>query len=492
MAITPPGASSSSTATCATCLRKFTINFRRPYKDLAGEPLYNGLYGFDWLREEYYNPMLKMKNGLISKVYDNNMSVGVVDLKNSYKKGIKQINPHGIEYFPSTLSIFPEDIIKKKKYNKIPIEVTLSLEVHQIKGDDNPLELNDNTELEFKSNSSKLKFDLLSSGNFSTSKKIKLIDIIGGGQKNKTINLNNNEKFKYYKFNDAIKIKVTGAGIDQDGIIEVTALRSGKKELVGILNVLKNNKLKKAKYAIIHLLGDNNPINQILNLEQILKEQTLNQALVDVEIVKNESFDLRSHSNIADVKSFLTEFYQNRKTYSTGGTYVDKSKSSDFIERLIKIYENINNLNSKINSDQNDITYIFLTNVSMGEEIIDSAGNSTISAIEGSATLEPESGKSDDQWGNIMVMFHEGMKNTTTFLHELGHTFGLYHVFEDQNLDRFIMGHTDNMMDYEYHDNGFEEATALDQNSKFSNMQYSLYRWQWELINKDRSVRDAK
>ena len=84
------------------------------------------------------------------------------------------------------------------------------------------------------------------------------------------------------------------------------------------------------------------------------------------------------------------------------------------------------------------------------------------------------------------------MNNVTTFLHELGHTFGLFHVFENQDLNRFIMGHTDNMMDYEYHDDGFEGVNAPNITSEFSTMQFSLYRWQWAIINADRSTRNAK
>ena len=494
MAIPPPQSSGNANNTCATCLRKFTINFRRKYEDLKGVSSYTGEYGFDWLRDEYYNPILELKDNTKTKIFDIEMISGVADLKESYKKGVKLVSPFGVEYFPSTLSIFSEKFIKEKKFIKIKSEVTLDLEIHQVSGDEAPLDLTDDTELEFKSSSRKLKFSLLGISDFKNKQRIRLIDLIGGGQKVKKIDLINNIERKFYKYENAITVKVMGSGIDVDSVIEVHSIRKGKKELVGILNVAKNKQVKVAKYAIINVLGDGSPIATITDLEVILKERSLNQALVDVVIEKNEIFDLRQHINYPEVSSFIQDFYYTRSTYSAGsaGSYVESSRTTEFIERLMDIYEKVNNLPYKINSDTNEITYLFLTNVDMGSETIHPNGDIETGGIEGSATLAHELGKTSEQWGNLLDMFQAGMNNVTTFLHELGHTFGLFHVFENQDLNRFIMGHTDNMMDYEYHDDGFEGVNAPNITSEFSTMQFSLYRWQWAIINADRSTRNAK
>ncbi|NUG81951.1 hypothetical protein HUN33_18205, partial [Acinetobacter bereziniae] len=40
------GASPTVGTSCATCLKKFLVHFRRPQD-------YSGNYGFDWLRDDY-------------------------------------------------------------------------------------------------------------------------------------------------------------------------------------------------------------------------------------------------------------------------------------------------------------------------------------------------------------------------------------------------------------------------------------------------------
>lgn len=54
------GASPTVGTSCATCLRKFTVHFRRPYNIGRATNRYNGEFGFDWLRDEYIYPIQKI------------------------------------------------------------------------------------------------------------------------------------------------------------------------------------------------------------------------------------------------------------------------------------------------------------------------------------------------------------------------------------------------------------------------------------------------
>ena len=97
------GASPTAGSTCATCLRKFTVHFRR------NDNLYKGDFGFDWIRDEYrydQNYLIYTDNGdqLVKKgpYYLNNFN----DLAKLYHAPNNILRPHGIVYYPAWLSLF--------------------------------------------------------------------------------------------------------------------------------------------------------------------------------------------------------------------------------------------------------------------------------------------------------------------------------------------------------------------------------------------------
>ncbi|WP_228270960.1 hypothetical protein [Acinetobacter bereziniae] len=91
------GASPTAGTSCATCLKKFLVHFRRPQD-------YSGNYGFDWLRDDYI-----YANKFIAEASNAKkpLRVDVQKLKNEYKTDVKNpISPYGQEYFPAWLSLF--------------------------------------------------------------------------------------------------------------------------------------------------------------------------------------------------------------------------------------------------------------------------------------------------------------------------------------------------------------------------------------------------
>lgn len=485
MAITSPGPSSSSTATCATCLRKFTIHFRRPYTELQPAS-FKGEFGFDWLRDEYIHPILKLDNSTYHKIYSLNRSLDIPRLKKAYIDYTKKINPYGTEYIPTFLTIFSEKFIKKKGYVNLKSEVLLDLEIHQIIGDESPIDLNDSTEIEFVSDNNNVLISYGSNSNFNKTVKCQLRDLISNGQKNKILDQANNISRKYYQKKQSIYIWSKGKGHPQDAVIQVFAIKSGVRELVGILCVKQNNNIKKAKFKIIKIIGDSNPVNILPNLNVLLREKSLNQALIDVDVDSIENFDILSMSRAGDVDAidFINNFYNSALQNSANERSFNSARTDDFINKVMFLYEKNKKLGYKINSDKNEYTYIFCTN--LASQVYDSQGNED-GSILGSATYEHESGYTNEQWGNMIVMFGPALLDEKTYLHEIGHTFKLFHVFENGQNFEFLHGFTDNIMDYDFIENiSFNGAY----DSPYLGSQFSLFRWQWELINSDRSAKN--
>ena len=77
-------------------LPKFLVYFRRPDD-------YRGEFGFDWIRDEYIYPIVKV-------AIDNNgnpinqlkpLCKDIQKLKNEYLKDTEHFSPYGIQYYPA-------------------------------------------------------------------------------------------------------------------------------------------------------------------------------------------------------------------------------------------------------------------------------------------------------------------------------------------------------------------------------------------------------
>lgn len=69
---------------------------------------------------------------------------------------------------------------------------------------------------------------------------------------------------------------------------------------------------------------------------------------------------------------------------------------------------------------------------------------------------------------------------TWTILHELGHSFGLSHTFEDEVGLIFSQGYTDSIMDYEHTKNG--------DGNLHKGTQWSLFKHHWDIMNNDNNL----
>lgn len=503
------GASPTAGTSCATCLRKFTVHFRRPYKygekpRLNGTSYilkYNGEFGFDWLRDEYIYPIVpinKVKKPVL--IIQQTYGMEKIDLKQNYTKGVRKISPFGTEYIPAHLAIFATNPGSNKDSN-ISTEINkngalLSIEVHQINSDaDFPLS-DDGTNLIFEASDPAIKISTVNGNEKQKKLQIPLKDFLSK-QLSKDLGVLNGVR-KYYVKEDHIRVTCEGATTN-GAYIQVKAKRNkDTEEIVGILHIAPNNKIPKARICLINVIVDNLPVKQPVGLDYRLKYQAFNQALVRAEIVKKQDFnvvELYKKYKAADLKLFLDKYYNINESKESprrdkrGYSIVATKFSEDFKKDVCQLYEKYHGI-KKINSDETKETYVFFSNIIFFDPPNFMLLGSAVHSLENSTDNEKK-------WGNAVVLLHAGSMQLEIVVHEILHSFGITHIFDkdlkNNRYYHFHKGFTDNFMDYQNTEKDgpskFAEEPANTKVKKVTpNNQVSLFRYQWDLLKKDRSI----
>ncbi len=323
--------------TSTSCLRKFTIHFRRP--DTLKEKsnyIYRGEYGFDWLRDEYIYPIEKVDvdyKSIDDFVYLNKavpLCRNPDDLREEYKRDIKNsITPYGKDYYPAWLSIFAYNVKGNagSTMHKKGVNLTLQLdEIDEI--------IDDGTEIIFKPGKPCLKItpNKISISHFlKTPKKTRILDIDTGTP---TIN--------YYQLDNTINIKCFGDTLKDHEEIRVFAKLGPTEVEVGKLMVYKNDNIGKAKIVVVNVITKyDEKGNKIYpqvhkSFEYLYKYQSFNQAMIRTEVILGEELDLVKLSNVEsnyDVKNFLDDIKD--KTFMDNYYY-----ATTITKRLCRLYEN--------------------------------------------------------------------------------------------------------------------------------------------------------
>ena len=107
------------------------------------------------------------------------------------------------------------------------------------------------------------------------------------------------------------------------------------------------------------------------------------------------------------------------------------------------------------------------------------------------------------EYGNILIIFAQGLNNDHTLVHEAAHTFSLEHTYSlvKENKYVFYYGYTENYMDYHFHHTfnnlvdkkliytTSEGKTLIHQkDNRYRGKMYSFYKWQWDQMREDRSI----
>jgi len=420
-------------------LPKFLVHFRRPDD-------YRGEFGFDWIRDEYIYPIVKV-------AIDNNgnpinqlkpLCKDIQKLKNEYLKDTEHFSPYGIQYYPAWLSIFPFTTTKEFSYGSRMHKngVNLNLEIEEI----DAITLED-IKIVFKSTNDFLKItpsEITASEIISSPKKTKNI---GGVSKN------------YYILKKKVNIKCIKGALDKHEQIKVFAERGDLKQQVGKLVVYKNNVIPKAEIVVVNVIKDPSNKAKLRNDYQFLfKYQSFNQALIRAEVVVDTSFNLLEIPDDTDPDKY--------KLYNT--PLLGASEIRNIILRLYEKYGKYKPVGN-IDSNNNKRTYLFYTDINSG-------GTNGISFLN----------RMNNVWGNYCVIFNSGLNSERTAIHECGHSLSLPHIFQEGGLSEhvFYQGYTDNYMDYDW-----KKVSAPDSSDNdFKGKMYSFFKWQWEIMRRDRSL----
>ncbi|MEK7739926.1 MAG: hypothetical protein AAB326_07845 [Pseudomonadota bacterium] len=477
------GASPAAGASCATCLRKFTVHFRR------NDSLYKGGFGFDWIRDEYrYDQSYDVyddngnKNVKKGPYYLNNFN----NLAEIYHAPKSILRPYGLVYYPAWLSLFA---IAKKGVSSSSIinndGVDLKLEIEQLYFDSKEPLSDDGTIIELISSNKKIKLSNV---------EIKLSDLIlkrnvlhlkkDGNKINKAI----------YTNNTSINIKCLEPFSNYE-YIDIYAKKNGVSENVGRLVLYPNAVIPKAEIVLIDVLwGKLKKFNKPKNLDFHLKFSTLNQALIRAEVVADLTFKLDDPKIIknADVIDFL------KKCGSMDASEIKKN--------IIDLYDKYGDrkpvINGKVlnlDDDGHHRTFIFFIGLNAGN-ILGIASSKDNSFQEKINCFLSNDGNLAKKWGNAAIIYNTAIqypsvdkkdgdiKYLHTVIHELCHTLGLAHTFSDSfginrlSFHKFPQGYVDNLMDYPHNKREYTNKYIL--NNKFLN----LFKWQWDIVRKDRSV----
>ena len=481
-----------------SCLRKFTIHFRRPEKLKQKKgATYKGEYGFDWLRDEYIYPIEEV---LYDNCSDSESPIPINDyralclksdqLKLEYLQvGIADpIQPHGQDYYPAWLSIFASKVKgdnadKGSDMHKDGVYLDLQLdEIDKI--------INDGTEIFFKPSEPCLKI---------TPEKISIEKFLKNSIKKRSINKDTDTEISYYLLKNAVKIMCQGDTLKEHGQIKVFAKLGSTEIEVGKLMVYQNDSIGEANLVVVNVITEyDNNNNKVIpqshpSLDDIFNNQSFNQAMIKVKTKATEDFDLvelRNKTNDKDIIDFLYDIKDGTYMKSQREDPKDSQKTiesaSDIKNRLIKIYEkfgkNIPADGKPIHDEKHHNTYLLFTNLNPTMSNGVAVGGEACGKMTSSHVME---------WGNGLVIFQSGLKDRHIIIHEAAHSFTLPHTFETfsendsaNNKHIFYRGYTENVMDYSAYLIS-DDPLVYDQN-KYNGQMYSFFKWQWDLMRKDK------
>ena len=426
-----------------TQLKKFLVHFRRP-KDYRGE------YGFDWLREEYIYQLVTVTNDNDGSPINRKVTLckGVDSLKEKYREDVvNPINPYGKEYFPAWLSIFPfttnEQFPHGSRMHKNGVFLDLQIdEIDTI--------VPDGTEIIFETGSPYLEI---------TPNKIPISEVLSTKKRSRRVGGN---LINFYYLPKKINIKCKDQPLKRHKDIKVFAKLKGESKEIGKLMVYKNDVIPKAELVVVNVITNNNNKAKLYEGYQfLLKRQAFNQALIRAEVKIDTEFNLNNLRHNSDVNVFLNNYRSLRA-----------DQILDWITKLYEKYGKYGKVPGGINSNNTRKTFLFFTSLTAGNTL-------------GITHLE------HNLWGNVFTIFHSGLLDEHTIVHECAHSLSLPHIFDDDlSQFPFYWGYTDNYMDYTWQrgENDSRGGFFSTGDNTYKGKMYSFFKWQWDIMRRDRSL----
>ncbi|MFW1942301.1 hypothetical protein ACG93R_02105 [Acinetobacter guillouiae] len=431
------GSSPTVGSTCDTCLQKFTIHFRR-----IEDSIYDGSYGFDWYRPEFFRKMTYYQGISAAKERTRVALVqGTLDaLKSTYTNGQKtRINPHDMEYIPAWLAIYSNEWLNANNFKVNDSYITLNLELIPIEADENFKLQNDGTVIIFKSSNPNIIIEPseINIADFSYSQK---------KTRNSETLENNIENEFYYLMSNIVRIQCKSMLQNHEEIL-VYAKKNGNEKIVGQLMIYHNSVIPTMNIQMIHLKTKGIPFKPLDDYKDFLKYRAFNQALIHVDFNDDIIFNvgaIKVNSKNTSLEDSLERLKANIK--------------SNLLDDVNNIYQHYF---KKVKTDN----YVFMTNINLGSP----------------------AGVADED-NKRVIMFKKSETNFNQILaHELAHRYGLDHLFDPQKTIagaksfQFRQGTTSNFLDYDHKDkNDTNEEILANPNLSLS----YFFKYQWDLLRK--------
>ena len=496
----------------ASCLQKFTIHFRRPAKiKQKNNAPYRGEYGFDWLRDEYAYPIefVEMK-----EIFSPNRSWDFVkkytplcqqpyDLKKEYLKDVKNpIKPYNKDYYPAWLAIYACNIEGNANSSMHNKGVDLNLQLDEIDSIDD-----DGTEIILKPGKSCLKVN---------PDRIPISKFLAQGKKTRILDQYSNEKINYYEIENAVNIICQGGTLDTHEEIKVFAKLGDTEIEVGKLMVYQNNIIPKLKVNLVCVVLDKDENgNKIIPdyesaINHLKNEKILTQALINLELLAVEAFDMLELAQTlrfeTDLNDFLT-LIKNEKAMRLGIMPGGISAPEYISKNIMKYYRKYRQVMTSQN--EGSVTIFFI-----GLNPLDGGVSGLTLNYPNEKHYDGVTKEEKLLYQSYCFFFNSGLNDALSIKHEIGHIMGLLHIFQKQRdkisisesqlyhseLNKFniyskvtndfifYQGYTENIMDYNFKTINAkpEQFSTLFTHviNEYAKKMHSFYKWQWDLMRK--------
>ena len=496
----------------ASCLKKFTIHFRRPAKiKQKNNALYRGEYGFDWLRDEYVYPIefVDMKetypsNGdWVSVKKYTSLCQQPYFLKKEYLKDVKNpIKPYNKDYYPAWLAIYACNIegnANSPMHNK---GVDLNLQLDEIDSI-----INDGTEIILKPGKPCLKVN---------PERIPISKFIAQGKKTRILDQYSKEKINYYEIENAVNVICQGGTLDTHEEIKVFAKLGDTEIEVGKLMVYQNNIIPKLKVNLVCVVLDEDENgNKIIPdyesaINHLKNEKILTQALINLELLGVEAFDMLELAQTLSFETDLNDFItliKNEKVMKLGIMPNGMNAAEYISKNIMKFYRKYSQLITSQN--EGSVTIFFVGLNPLDGDVAGLTINSPNEKHYVGVTKEEKL-----LYQSYCFFFKSGLNNALSIKHEVGHIMGLLHIFQKlrdktsisesqfyhselnefniyskiTNNFIFYQGYTENIMDYNFKTVNAkpEQFSTLYTHvlNQYAKKMDSFYKWQWDLMRK--------